>query len=327
MTKTLVTGCAGFIGYHVSKELLARGEEVIGIDNLNSYYDVSLKEARLALLDENPNFTFIKLDISDREKMQALGKECPDITHIVHLAAQAGVRYSLENPYAYLDSNLEGQLNMLELARYLTGLEHLVYASSSSVYGANTKLPFSEDDFVDTPVSFYAATKKSCELMTYTYAHLYKIPATGLRYFTVYGPWGRPDMSPMIFTKAMFAGEEIPVFNKGDMRRNFTYVDDIVEGTLKALGHIPNKDKNGVQHIVYNIGNSKSEALMDFIKTLESVIGVKANLSLQPMQPGDVKETVADITHIQQDLNYNPTTNIEEGLGHFVNWYREYYKV
>lgn len=316
----LVTGCAGFIGFHVSQNLLKQGKLVVGIDNLNEYYDPILKQARLKQLQNYPNFTFYKLDISN--SVLHLVNEHPQITHIVHLAAQAGVRYSLENPQAYVDSNVTGQLNMLELCRNLPELEHFVYASSSSVYGANTKMPFSVDDRTDSPISLYAATKKSCELMTYAYTYLFKIPSTGLRFFTVYGPWGRPDMSAFIFANAIINDKPMPVFNGGKMRRNFTYIDDIVSGILGCLSSPP---KNEIPYALYNIGNDKSEDLMHFIDVLEGHIGKKGVRDMLPMQPGDVRETIADIDATRRDFGFEPKTNIEVGLKNFVEWYKEYY--
>ena len=323
MSPILVTGCAGFIGYHLSEHLLKRGETVLGIDNLNDYYDPELKKARLEKLKAAKNFHFERLDLADREAVAAFTKRYPTIERIVHLAAQAGVRYSLENPFAYTDANIQGHLAILEACRTLP-IKHLVYASSSSVYGANDKLPFSVTDAVDTPISLYAATKRSCELMSYCYSHLFQIPATGLRFFTVYGPWGRPDMSAFIFTKAILNNQEIPVFNQGDMRRNFTYIDDIIAGTVACLDSPPEKT---ALHRLYNIGNDRSESLMDFIQTFEKIIGKKANMNFLPLQPGDVKETIADITATTRDFGFKPKTNIEEGLTHFVNWYRGFYGI
>lgn len=319
---TLVTGAAGFIGYHTCQHLLQRGERVIGIDNLNNYYDVRLKEARLSKLQTHAHFSFEKLNINNKEIIQSLIAQYPDIDQIVHLAAQAGVRYSLTNPFAYADSNLMGHLTILELARALPKLKNLVYASSSSVYGANQKLPFSIKDPVDYPISLYAATKRSCELMSYTYSHLFGIPIIGLRFFTVYGPWGRPDMSAFIFTKSILAGEEIPVFNHGDMRRNFTYIDDIVQGVIRSLDlPLP------ATHRLYNIGNNRSESLMHFINVLEQHLGKKALIRFKPLQPGDVKETIADITETTRDFGFMPKTHIEEGLKNFVSWYKEFYAI
>jgi UDP-glucuronate 4-epimerase len=317
----LVTGAAGFIGFHTCQALLAQGKEVIGLDNLNAYYDVSLKQARLNNLLSHPAFCFQKLDLINREKILGLAKVFPAINNIVHLAAQAGVRYSIENPFAYADANITGYLNVLELARRLPALKHMVYASSSSVYGANQKLPFSVHDPVDQPMSLYAATKRANELMGYTYAHLYQIPLTGLRFFTVYGPWGRPDMSAFIFTKAILNDQSIPVFNHGDMRRNFTYIDDIVQGVIGCLAS-PSPTR---KHRIYNIGNNESVGLMDFIGCLEQHLGKKAQIDFKPMQPGDVKETIADISDTQRDFDFNPTTQVNTGLGHFTNWYRSYY--
>ncbi|MDX1736606.1 MAG: SDR family NAD(P)-dependent oxidoreductase [Alphaproteobacteria bacterium] len=324
----LVTGAAGFIGMHTSERLLARGEKVVGIDNLNDYYDVSLKEARLARLTVHENFEFFKADIGDREALENMVKARPDIDRIVHLAAQAGVRYSLENPYAYITTNVMGHLNVMELARHKEGgIKHMVYASSSSVYGGNTKLPFSTDDSTETPISLYAATKKSDELMSHTYAHLYRIPMTGLRFFTVYGPWGRPDMAAYIFTSKMFTGERIPVFNNGEMMRDFTYVDDIVTGVINCLDNPPVDDGNKAPARVYNIGNNNSEKLMDMISILEEETGQKANCDFMPMQPGDVPATYADIEPMRRDFGYEPTTPISVGLPNFVRWYREYHKI
>ena len=324
----LITGCAGFIGYSISRKILLENNLenylIIGIDNLNDYYDVNLKKTRLAILKKFNNFIFHQLDIKNQQDILGLANLYPEINFILHLAAQAGVRYSLTNPFAYTDSNIIGFLSILELARNLKNLEHLVYASSSSVYGNNQKLPFSIQDRVDTPISLYAATKKSCELMSYCYSHLFKIKITGLRFFTVYGPWGRPDMSAFIFTKAILQNKPIPVFNYGDMRRNFTYIDDIVLGTINCLFNLNSKvDK---LHNLYNLGNNLSEKLMDFIQELEKQLNTKARLDLQPMQPGDVKETIADITESQKDFGFTPKTNIKEGLKNFVNWYKEYYQ-
>ncbi len=322
----LVTGAAGFIGYHLCERLLARGEEVIGLDSLNSYYDVELKKARLARLEDKPGFSFHRLDISDTEAMQAFATAHPQITHITNLAAQAGVRHSLTHPRDYANANLDGFLEILELARHLPNLKHLAYASSSSVYGANTKLPFSVEDRVDHPVSLYAASKKANEMMAHSYSHLYNIPATGLRFFTVYGPWGRPDMAAFIFTKAILAGEPIQVFNNGDMRRDFTYVDDIVSGVAACLDRPPQTNQ-GAPHRVYNIGNHRSENLMDFIAILEKACARKAVIKFEPMQPGDVRDTYADIEATTRDFGFRPTTPIEVGLPKFVDWYRAYHRV
>lgn len=322
---TLVTGVAGFIGFSVAKALLERGEEVVGLDCLNTYYDVTLKKARLKYLTDQKGFQFHKVDLADRDVVASFFQNHRDIKTLVHLAAQAGVRYSLENPFAYADSNLLGQVAILEGARHLPHLTHLVYASSSSVYGGNDKLPFSVEDPVEQPLSLYAATKRSCELMSYAYAHLYHIPVTGLRFFTVYGPWGRPDMSAFIFTKAILEGTELPVFNQGRMRRNFTYIDDVVQGILGVMAAPPQASSGGAPARLYNIGNDRSEALLRFIEVLEECLGKKAKLNLLPMQPGDVQETVADISRSTQDFGFKPQTNIEEGLPHFTDWFLEYY--
>ncbi len=329
--RVLVTGAAGFIGSSLALRLLARGDHVIGIDNLNDYYPVSLKKARLARLQQagGDTFKFIKLDFSD---MQALENSLSDeeFDRIVHLGAQAGVRYSIENPHAYVQANIVGHLNLLELARH-RAVEHMVYASSSSVYGGNDQLPFSVDDRVDHPLSLYAATKKADELMSETYAHLYRLPQTGLRFFTVYGPWGRPDMMMWIFTKAILAGEKIPVFNHGNMFRDFTYIDDIISGVVACLDNPPADDnlaKAGGSvkpHAIYNIGNHKSEHLMKVISVLEDECGRKAELEMLPMQQGDVQRTYADIDAIQRDLGYQPATSIETGIPSFVSWYKSYH--
>jgi UDP-glucuronate 4-epimerase len=320
----LVTGAAGFIGSHVARALLARGESVLGIDNLNDYYDVSLKQARLSRLEKETAFVFRKLDISDRDEILGLSKEFPAIDRIIHLAAQPGVRYSLINPYAYVQANVMGQLVMLELARTFRTLRHFVYASSSSVYGANTKLPFSVDDPVEQPNSLYAATKRADELITHTYAHLYGIAATGLRFFTVYGSWGRPDMAPMIFARAIIAGEPIKVFNDGEMWRDFTYIDDIVDGVVRAL----DRPAGGAPpHKIYNLGNHKSEKLTDFIAAIEQALQRKAVIELAPMQPGDVQSTYADIETSRRDLGFEPATAIGTGVPKFVDWYKNFYRV
>jgi UDP-glucuronate 4-epimerase len=329
----LVTGAAGFIGAAVSRHLLARGETVIGIDNLNDYYPVSLKEDRRdALVAEFPErFAFLQQDFSDTAGLEAAlaGRE---FDRVVHLGAQAGVRYSIENPHAYAQSNLIGHLNMLELARH-RGVVHMVYASSSSVYGGNAKLPFAVEDRVDHPLSLYAATKKADELMSETYAHLYRLPLTGLRFFTVYGPWGRPDMMMWIFTQKILAGEPIPVFNHGEMWRDFTYIDDIVAGTVAALDHPPADDgavKAGGSekpHALYNIGNHRAEHLMHVIDLLERECGRPADRQMLPMQPGDVPKTYADIEAIQRDLGYQPSTSIDEGVPAFVRWFKGYHGI
>ena len=327
----LVTGAAGFIGYHVAARLLERGEAVTGIDNVNPYYSVELKRARLADLAERPGFEFLETDFSDKAALeQATSGRAFD--RIIHLGAQAGVRYSIENPGAYVRSNLVGHLNLLELAR-ARGVAHLVYASSSSVYGGNTSLPFRVEDRVDHPLSLYAATKKADELMSETYAHLYRLPQTGLRFFTVYGPWGRPDMAMWLFTRAILAGEPIEVFGEGDMRRDFTYIDDIVTGVVAALDNPPPDDgaeKAGGSrgpHRLYNIGNNRSEELGRMIELIEQACGRKAEKRLLPMQPGDVRDTYADISAIQRDLGFAPATSIDEGVPRFVEWYRGYHGV
>jgi UDP-glucuronate 4-epimerase len=322
--QVLLTGAAGFIGYHVAQALLARGDEVVGVDNLNAYYDVSLKEARLAGLKAHKGFRFEKLDIADREAMLALGAKHPGVTHVVHLAAQAGVRHSLTDPYTYVTSNVMGQVIMLELARKFSKLEHFVYASSSSVYGGNTKLPFSVDDETEQPNSLYAATKKADELIGHTYAHLYGVPSTGLRFFTVYGPWGRPDMAAFLFTRAIIAGEPIRVFNHGEMWRDFTYVDDIVAGVLAAVARKPTRTP---PHAVYNLGNHRSEKLTDFIALIEKALGAKVTYKFEPMQPGDVARTYADIEASRRDLGFEPKTPIAEGIPRFIKWYTDYYRV
>ncbi len=329
----LVTGVAGFIGMHVAERLIARGDSVIGIDNLNDYYAVQLKRDRLARIAAagSNRFGFIECDFADAKALEsALAGHAFD--RIVHLGAQAGVRYSIQNPHAYVQSNLVGHVNILELARS-RGTGHLVYASSSSVYGSNKRLPFRVEDRVDHPVSLYAATKKADELMSETYAHLYRLPQTGLRFFTVYGPWGRPDMAMWIFTRAILAGEPIPVFNHGKMRRDFTYIDDIVGGVLSSLDHPPVDDgavKAGGSispHAIYNIGNHRAEELGRMIDVLEAACGKPAIRDYQPIQPGDVEATYADIDAIQRDLGYHPTTSIDVGIPRFVDWYREYHGV
>jgi len=322
----LLTGAAGFIGSTAAAALLDRGEKVIGIDNLNDYYDPQLKQDRLERLVGRNGFTFQKLDICDRDGLTQITQEFPDITGIIHLAAQAGVRYSLTNPFAYSEANLTGHLSMLEAAREMENLKHFVYASSSSVYGGNKKFPFSTDDNVDQPVSLYAATKKACELMSHAYAHIYRIPQTGIRFFTVYGPWGRPDMAAFLFTRAIINGEPIRVFNHGDMQRDFTYIDDAVAGLISALDHPPQDDGQPPAK-VYNIGNDNPEQLLDFIAVLEKAIGKQAIRQLEPMQDGDVPRTAADITASRKDLGFAPNTKIEQGLGNFVAWYRSYYNV
>lgn len=332
--KILVTGAAGFIGFHLTKRLLAQDFNVIGVDNINGYYDVLLKNDRLKILEENPNFEFHKMDISNKEKLNQIFKD-RTIQIVINLAAQAGVRYSIDNPDSYVNSNLVGFVNILEACRQYN-VEHLIYASSSSVYGANTNIPFSTKDSVDHPVSLYAATKKSNELMAHTYSHLFNIPTTGLRFFTVYGPWGRPDMAYYSFTRNIIEENTIRVFNNGDMRRDFTYIDDIVEGIIRLLDNPPiynetwdraNPDPSSsyAPYKIYNIGNNNPIKLMDFINTLEKLIGKKARIEFLPMQPGDVKETYADISDLHADVGFYPATTVEEGLTQFVNWYNKYY--
>ena len=334
--KFLVTGAAGFIGFHLAGRLLAEGREVVGLDNLNDYYDVRLKEARLALLQGRPGFTFVKLDLADRAGLEALFAQHA-FAGVVNLAAQAGVRYSLTNPHAYVQSNLVGFLNILEGCRH-QGVKHLVYASSSSVYGANTKMPFSEHDNVDHPVSLYAASKKANELMAHSYAHLYGLPCTGLRFFTVYGPWGRPDMSLFLFTRAILEGRPIDVFNYGRHKRDFTYIDDIVEGVVRVMGRPPEPDPGweGAQpdpassrapYRVYNIGNNQPVELMHVIELLEAALGRKAQKNLLPMQAGDVPETYANVDDLRQAVGFRPATSIQDGIARFVAWYRDYYQV
>ncbi|MCF6321255.1 MAG: GDP-mannose 4,6-dehydratase [Rhizobiaceae bacterium] len=321
----LITGAAGFIGFHTAVKLLKQDEKVIGIDNLNDYYNVDLKQARLQQLQDYPGFEFHPVDIAESEELKTAlaGRK---IRRILHLAAQAGVRYSIENPDSYIRSNLVGHANMLEYARHLDGLEHMAYASSSSVYGGRTDLPFLETDRCDSPVSLYAATKKSGELMSHTYSHLYAIPLTGLRFFTVYGPWGRPDMAYWTFTRDIIEGNTIRVFNNGDMLRDFTYIDDIVSGvtTILSKGQVHELD---VPHIVYNIGNNKPERLEVFISILEELVGKKAIRKNLPMQPGDVPATYADISAITTDYGFKPKTDLKTGLEKYVSWYRGYNKV
>ena len=328
---TLVTGAAGFIGFHVAQRLMARGDTVLGIDNLNNYYDPELKRARIGeLMKLNAGtFRFAEVDFADEQALD-VAVQGSDFDRIVHLGAQAGVRFSIENPRAYVHSNLVGHLNLLELARHRNS-SHLVYASSSSVYGSNKTLPFRVEDRVDHPISLYAATKKSDELMSETYAHLYRLPQTGLRFFTVYGPWGRPDMAMWIFTRKILSGEPIPVFNHGRMRRDFTYIDDIVSGIIACHDNPPPDDgseKAGgslAPHRLYNIGNSRSEELMHMIGLIERECGRRAEIEFQPLQPGDVPETYADISAIQRDLGFSPTTPIESGVPKFVSWFKEYH--
>ncbi|EJL9531631.1 MULTISPECIES: NAD-dependent epimerase [Enterobacteriaceae] len=332
--KYLVTGAAGFIGFHVSKLLLEAGHQVVGIDNLNDYYDVNLKQSRLNLLD-HPNFSFYKLDLADRDKIFSLFT-AEHFVRVIHLAAQAGVRYSIENPHAYVDSNLLGFLNILEGCRH-TRVAHLLYASSSSVYGMNKKMPFSTEDAVDHPVSLYAATKKANELMAHTYSHLYGLPTTGLRFFTVYGPWGRPDMALFKFTKAILEGKSIDVYNFGKMKRDFTYIDDIAEAIIRLQNVTPEPDPqwtvetgspatSSAPYRVYNIGNSSPVELMDYITALENALGVKANKNMLPLQAGDVLETSADTKALLDVINFKPETSVQTGVKKFVDWYRDFYK-
>jgi UDP-glucuronate 4-epimerase len=334
--KVLVTGAAGFIGFHLSQKLIKRGFQVIGIDNVNDYYDVNLKKSRLAILKELPAFTFIQANLHDQKHIyQIFSEQKPD--YVVNLAAQAGVRYSLVNPHAYLESNLHGFLNILEACRH-NQVKHLVYASSSSVYGANTKMPFSVHHNVDHPISLYAASKKSNELMAHTYSVLFNLPTTGLRFFTVYGPYGRPDMALFIFTKAIIEGKPIDVYNQGKMRRDFTYVDDIVESISRLTTHIPtpNPEWNGMEpdpatsfapYRIYNIGNNRPTELLYFIEVIEQKLGKKAIKNLMPIQDGDVPATFADVDDLMRAVDFKPSTPIEEGIGNFIEWYKEYYKI
>ncbi len=332
--KVLVTGTAGFIGNQLALRLLERGDEVIGVDNLNDYYDVSLKIDRLARIKDHANYTDVRLDLADRAGIEALFKQHQP-QKVVNLAAQAGVRYSIQNPHAYIDSNIVGFMNILEGCRY-NQVEHLVYASSSSVYGANESMPFSVHDNVDHPLSLYAASKKANELMAHTYSSLYQLPTTGLRFFTVYGPWGRPDMAPFLFAKAILAGKNIDVFNYGNHRRDFTFIDDIVEGVIRTLDHTAqaNPDWSGINPDpatskapwrIYNIGNQQPVELMSFIETLERFLGKSVEKNLLPMQPGDVPDTYADVEALISDVGYKPNTSIEHGIEQFVKWYLEYY--
>lgn len=333
--KILLTGAAGFIGMAVAQRLLSRGDTVVGLDNLNDYYDVSLKQARLNLLTPNPRFKFERVDIANRAALAALF-ETEKVDRVVHLAAQAGVRYSIENPQAYIDSNLLGFANVLEGCRQ-TKVQHLVYASSSSVYGGNTKMPFSERDNVDHPVSLYAATKKANELLAHSYSHLYGLATTGLRFFTVYGPWGRPDMAPMLFTRAILEGRPIKVFNHGKMQRDFTYIDDIVEGVVRTLDRcaeayvdfdpaMPDAGKSNSPYRIFNMGNSQPMQLLDFIACIESALGKEAQKEFFPLQAGDVEATYADTAALADWIDFKPATDIKEGIGKFVDWYRTYYK-
>jgi UDP-glucuronate 4-epimerase len=334
--KILVTGAAGFIGSRLSERLLARGDHVVGLDNLNDYYEVSLKEARLARLLPHANFKFYKDDIVDRPAVDRIFKETKP-QRVMHLAAQAGVRYSITNPHAYIEANIVGFMNILEACRHLA-VEHLVYASSSSVYGANTNMPFSVHDNIDHPVSLYAATKKANELMAHTYSHLYRLPTTGLRFFTVYGPWGRPDMSLFMFTRKILAGEPIDVFNHGNHRRDFTYVDDIVEGVIRCIdkvampaaewtGDKPDPGTSAAPYRVYNIGSNSPVELMDFIATIERCLGIEAKKNFLPLQLGDVPDTYADVEALVTDVGYKPNTPLTTGIANFINWYKGYYRI
>ena len=334
--KILITGAAGFIGSDLALRLLERGDQVIGIDNLNDYYDPALKRARLARTADNPGFMDIRIDLEDREGMaEVFAKHKPDA--VVNLAAQAGVRYSLQNPNAYIDTNVVGFMNILEGCRY-NDVKHLVYASSSSVYGSNTSMPFSVHDNVDHPVSIYAATKKANELMAHTYSHLYRLPTTGLRFFTVYGPWGRPDMALFLFTRKILAGESIDVFNYGKHRRDFTYIDDIVEGVIRTLDRVPEPDpdwsgdhpdsaSSTAPYALYNIGNNQPVELMHYIEVLEDCLGMRAEKNMLPLQPGDVPDTYADVRDLVRDVDYKPDMSVQQGVANFVAWYRDYYKV
>ncbi|MGD9240282.1 MAG: NAD-dependent epimerase [Desulfobacterales bacterium] len=332
--KVLVTGAAGFIGFHLAKRLLADGHQVVGLDNMNPYYDVSLKEARLEDLKKEANFTFCQIDLCDRTQLEDLFAR-QGFEVVVNLAAQAGVRYSLENPYAYVDSNLVGFINILECCRHET-IKHLVFASSSSVYGANTRMPFSVHHNVDHPVSLYAATKKANELMAHTYSHLFQLPCTGLRFFTVYGPWGRPDMALFLFTRAILEDKPIKVFNHGKMQRDFTYIDDIIEGVVRVMGRLPqaNSDWSGdapdpgtssAPYKVYNIGNNNPVELIKFIEVIEEVLGKKANMEFMDLQPGDVVATYADVDDLIEDVGFKPETPIETGVESFIEWYKDFY--
>ncbi len=336
MKKILITGAAGFIGAHLAKQLIERGEEVVGLDNINDYYDPQLKEDRMAALAKGEHFRHVNLDLEDRAGMEELFQQ-HEFDVVVNLAAQAGVRYSLINPHAYVDTNIVGFVNILEGCRH-SGVKHLVYASSSSVYGANTKMPFSVHDNVDHPVSLYAASKKSNELMAHTYSHLFGLPTTGLRFFTVYGPWGRPDMALFLFTKAILENRPIDVFNNGNMERDFTFIDDIVEGVVRVIDKIPEGDfdwqgdspdpaSSYCPYRVYNIGNNNKEQLLRYIQVLEDCLGKKADKNFMPLQPGDVPATYANVDDLVKDFDYKPNTSIEEGIARFVGWYKEYYQI
>lgn len=330
----LVTGVAGFIGFHLARRLLKDGRRVVGIDNINPYYDVALKEARLEALKGESNFIFIKMDLTDRKPLERLfARQAFDV--VVNMAAQAGVRYSIENPYAYVDSNLVGFVNLLECCRH-NSVKHFVFASSSSVYGANTTMPFSVHHNVDHPVSLYAATKKANELMAHTYSHLYRLPSTGLRFFTVYGPWGRPDMALFLFTRAILEDQPLKVFNHGKMQRDFTYIDDIVEGVVRVLGRLPQANPNwsgaapdpgtsSAPYKIYNIGNNNPVELIEFIEVIEAALGKRAQKEFMDLQPGDVVATYADVDDLMQDVGFKPTTPIEVGVGRFVQWFKEFY--
>lgn len=322
----LVTGAAGFIGFHTSTRLLQQGRTVVGVDNLNDYYDVRLKHMRLEQLGNFQQFTFVKEDISNKQGMEKIWAEHGSFKEVVHLAAQAGVRYSLENPYAYITSNCMGHLVILEMCRHTEGFKHLVYASSSSVYGGNTKLPFSVQDAVEKPISLYAATKRADELISYSYSHLYGIPQTGLRFFTVYGPWGRPDMALFIFTKNILEGKKVPIFNNGNMKRDFTYIDDIIDGVVATLNAPPVKMPETPPCRVLNIGNTKSEDLLDYLRLIEKELGRKADIEYMAMQPGDVQETYADVSETTQLTGFVPKTGIQEGVPRFIAWYKEFYQ-
>ncbi len=333
--KVLVTGAAGFIGMHASERLLARGDEVVGLDNLNDYYDPQLKRDRLARIEPHPKFRFVKMDVADRPGIEKLFAD-EKFDRVIHLAAQAGVRYSIENPHAYIDSNIVGFMNILEGCRH-NKVQHLAYASSSSVYGGNTKMPFSEHDSVDHPISMYAATKKANELMAHTYSHLFGLPTTGLRFFTVYGPWGRPDMALFLFTKATLEGRPIDVFNHGKMQRDFTYVDDIVEGVIRVLDHTaesdpefnadqPDPGRSKAPFRVFNIGNHSPVQLMDYIGAIESALGMEAKKNFLPMQDGDVPATYADTSELNAWTDFQPNTSVKDGVARFVAWYREYFR-
>jgi len=323
----LVTGAAGFIGFHTAKTLLDGGDKVIGLDIVNDYYDVALKEARLDQLTCQDGFTFERLDVADMDAVADVMTRHPDIERIVHLAAQPGVRYSIENPLAYLHSNVQGQLVLMQAALKLKRLKHFVFASTSSIYGTNTTYPFSVNDRTDTPISVYAATKKAAEALSHAYAHMYRFPMTGLRFFTVYGPWGRPDMAAMTFIRKIIAGEKIDVYNNGEMARDFTYIDDIVQGVIACLGKPPVDDGKTAPIRVYNIGNNKTEPLMKYIHLIEDALGMKADINFMPMQTGDVKETFADISETTRDFGFQPTTPIAVGIPRLVSWYRDFYKV